>query len=80
MPKGNVTPKERMNQRFSLLQTELEKTPADYNTFTKVKRKVNEFLGSSDGQLVTTEKRMKLKRKLDKMAKNDKIKNKGMQP
>ena len=80
MPKGNVTPKERMNQRFSLLQTQLEKAPADYNTFSKIKRKVNEFLGSNDGQLVTTENRVKLKRKLDKMAKNNKLQSKGMQP
>jgi hypothetical protein len=80
MPKGNMTPKDRMNQRYSLLETQLKKTPADYNTMTKIKRKVNEFLGSSDGQLVTTEKRMKLKRKLDKMAKNNKLQSKGMQP
>lgn len=80
MPKGNMTPKDRMNQRYSLLETQLKKTPADYSTMTKIKRKVNEFLGTSDGQMVTTEKRAMLKRKLDKINKNFVTQNKGKQP
>lgn len=49
MPKGQ-SPRDRMNARYSLLSKQLESTPEDYSMVTKLRRKVKEFLGTSDGQ------------------------------
>ena len=66
MPKGE-SPRDRMNARYSLLAKELEATPRDYSMVTKLRRKVKEFLGTSDGQLVTSMKRENLLKKVKKM-------------
>jgi hypothetical protein len=67
MPKGQ-SPSQRMDARYSLLSQQLEKTPKDYSTFTKIRRKVNEFLqGSDDVQYMTTQKRRSLMQKVKKM-------------
>lgn len=68
MPKGQ-SPRDRMNARYSLLSKQLESTPEDYSMVTKLRRKVKEFLGTSDGQLVTSLKRENLLKKVKKMEK-----------
>ena len=68
MPKGQ-SPRATMNARYSLLAKELEATPKDYSVVTMLRRKVKEFLGTSDGQLVTSAKRENLLRKVKKMEK-----------
>jgi hypothetical protein len=68
MPKGQ-SPRDRMNARYSLLSKQLESTPEDYSMVTKLRRKVKEFLGTSDGQMVTSMKRENLLRKVKKMEK-----------
>lgn len=67
MPKG-ITPSARIEQRMTLLKSELDKTPRDYDAFTKIRRKVNEFLnGEGNAQVVTTKKRYEMEEKLKKM-------------
>ena len=68
MPKGQ-SPRDRMNARYSLLSKQLESTPEDYSMVTKLRRKVKEFLGTSDGQMVTSMKRENLLKKVKKMEK-----------
>ena len=70
MPKGQ-SPSERMSQRYSLLSKQLDKTPKDYSTFSKLRRKVKEFVtGSEDVQYMTTQKRKNLLQKVQKMESN----------
>lgn len=66
MPKGQ-SPRDRMNARYSLLSKQLEEMPKDYSVVTMLRRKVKEFLGTSDGQLVTSMKRENLLKKVKKM-------------
>ncbi|MAO21399.1 MAG: hypothetical protein CMJ25_11675 [Phycisphaerae bacterium] len=66
MPKGQ-SPRNRMNARYSLLSKQLESMPKDYSMVTKLRRKVKEFLGTSDGQMVTSVKRENLLKKVKKM-------------
>tara|TARA_R110002020_G_scaffold161123_2_gene345983 strand:+ start:18087 stop:18350 length:264 start_codon:yes stop_codon:yes gene_type:complete len=66
MPKGQ-SPRNRMNARYSLLSKQLESMPEDYSMVTKLRRKVKEFLGTSDGQMVTSVKRENLLKKVKKM-------------
>lgn len=68
MPKGQ-SPRDRMNARYSLLSKQLESMPEDYSMMTKLRRKVKEFLGTSDGQMVTSMKRENLLKKVKKMEK-----------
>jgi hypothetical protein len=68
MPKGQ-SPRDRMNARYSLLSKQLEDMPEDYSMVTKLRRKVKEFLGTSDGQMVTSLKRENLLKKVKKMEK-----------
>lgn len=68
MPKGQ-SPRDRMNARYSLLSKQLETMPEDYSMVTKLRRKVKEFLGTSDGQMVTSLKRENLLKKVKKMEK-----------
>ena len=68
MPKGQ-SPLDRMNARYSLLSKQLETMPEDYSMVTKLRRKVKEFLGTSDGQMVTSLKRENLLKKVKKMEK-----------
>ena len=68
MPKGQ-SPRDRMNARYSLLSKQLEEMPRDYSMVTALRRKVKEFLGTSDGQLVTSMKRENLLKKVKKMEK-----------
>lgn len=68
MPKGQ-SPRDRMNARYSLLSKQLEEMPKDYSMVTAFRRKVKEFLGTSDGQLVTSLKRENLLKKVKKMEK-----------
>ena len=68
MPKGQ-SPRARMNARYSLLSKQLEEMPKDYSVVTMLRRKVKEFLGTSDGQLVTSMKRENLLKKVKKMEK-----------
>ena len=68
MPKGQ-SPRDRMNARYSLLSKQLESMPEDYSMVTKLRRKVKEFLGTSDGQMVTSMKRENLLKKVKKMEK-----------
>jgi hypothetical protein len=68
MPKGQ-SPRDRMNARYSLLSKQLEEMPRDYSMVTMLRRKVKEFLGTSDGQLVTSMKRENLLKKVKKMEK-----------
>ena len=68
MPKGQ-SPRDRMNARYSLLSKQLEEMPKDYSMVTALRRKVKEFLGTSDGQLVTSLKRENLLKKVKKMEK-----------
>ena len=68
MAKGQ-SPRDRMNARYSLLSKQLESTPEDYSMVTKLRRKVKEFLGTSDGQMVTSMKRENLLKKVKKMEK-----------
>jgi hypothetical protein len=67
MPEGNVTPRDRANQRISLLDKQLDKLPRDYTVFTKVRRKVKEFLSGEEVGLVTSSKRLSLVKKLKKL-------------
>ena len=69
MPKGQP-PSNKMAARYSLLSKQLDNEPKDYSTFSKIRRKVNEFLGTDSGQLVTSERRSNLLRKVKKMEKN----------
>ena len=69
MPKGQP-PSNKMAARYSLLSKQLDDEPKDYSTFSKIRRKVKEFLGSDSGQLVTSERRSNLLRKVKKMEKN----------
>jgi len=66
MPKGQ-SPNDRINARYSLLSKQLESMPEDYSMVTKLRRKVKEFLGTSDGQMVTSMKRENLLKKVKKM-------------
>ena len=66
MPKGQ-SPNDRINARYSLLSKQLESMPKDYSMVTKLRRKVKEFLGTSDGQMVTSVKRENLLKKVKKM-------------
>ena len=66
MPKGQ-SPNDRINARYSLLSKQLESMPEDYSMVTKLRRKVKEFLGTSDGQMVTSMKRKNLLKKVKKM-------------
>ena len=66
MPKGQ-SPRDRINARYSLLSKQLESMPEDYSIVTKLRRKVKEFLGTSDGQMVTSMKRENLLKKVKKM-------------
>ena len=66
MPKGQ-SPNDRINARYSLLSKQLESMPEDYSIVTKLRRKVKEFLGTSDGQMVTSVKRENLLKKVKKM-------------
>ena len=68
MPKGQ-SPNDRINARYSLLSKQLESMPEDYSMVTKLRRKVKEFLGTSDGQMVTSMKRENLLKKVKKMEK-----------
>lgn len=68
MPKGQ-SPRDRMNARYSLLSKRLEEMPRDYSMVAALRRKVKEFLGTSDGQLVTSMKRENLLKKVKKMEK-----------
>jgi hypothetical protein len=68
MPKGQ-SPRDRMNARYSLLSKQLETMPEDYSMVTKLRRKVKEFLGTSDGQMVTSLKRENFLKKVKKMEK-----------
>jgi hypothetical protein len=45
MPKGQ-SPSSNMAARYSLLSKQLDSMPKDYSTFSKLRRKVNEFLGT----------------------------------
>lgn len=65
MPKGS-TPRGRMEDRYSLLQKQLKDMPQDYSAMTKMKRKLNEFLGG-DTQMVTTQQRYKLEQQVKKI-------------
>ena len=69
MPKGQ-SPSSNMAARYSLLSKQLDSMPKDYSTFSKIRRKVNEFLGTSSGQLVTSQKRSSLLRKVEKIESN----------
>jgi len=69
MPKGQA-PSERMAQRYSLLSKQLDNEPKDFSAFTKMRRKVNQFLGTDSGQMVTSQKRDSLLRKVKKMEAN----------
>lgn len=69
MPKGQ-SPEEKMDARYSLLSKQLDRMQKDYSFFTKVRRKVNEFLGTSSGQLVTTRERTLLKKKVEQIEEN----------
>ena len=69
MPKGQ-SPSNKMAQRYSLLSKQLEQEPKDFSTFSKIRRKVNQFLGTDSGQLVTTQKRASLLKKVKKMEAN----------
>ena len=66
MPKGG-SPRDKINARYSLLSKQLESMPEDYSIVTKLRRKVKEFLGTSDGQMVTSMKRENLLKKVKKM-------------
>jgi hypothetical protein len=66
MPKGQ-SPNDRINARYSLFSKQLESIPEDYSMVTKLRRKVKEFLGTSDGQMVTSMKRENLLKKVKKM-------------
>ena len=66
MPKGQ-SPNDRINARYSLLSKQLESMPEDYSMVTKLRRKVKEFLGTSDGQMVTSMKRENLLKKVKKL-------------
>lgn len=65
MPKGS-TPRGRMEDRFTLLSEKLKKTPDDYSAMTKLRRKVNEFLGG-DSQKVTSKQRYLLEQQVKKI-------------
>ena len=69
MPKGQP-PSRKMAARYSLLSKQLDNEPKDYSTFSKIRRKANEFLGTDSGQLVTSERRSNLLRKVKKMERN----------
>jgi len=69
MPKGQA-PSERMAQRYSLLSKQLDNEPKDFSAFTKMRRKVNQFFGTDSGQMVTSQKRDSLLRKVKKMEAN----------
>jgi len=66
MPKGG-SPRDKINARYSLLSKQLENMPEDYSMVTKLRRKVKEFLGTSDGQMVTSLKRENLLKKVKKL-------------
>jgi hypothetical protein len=66
MPKGQ-SPRERAVARMTLLETQLNKVPHDYSKLTKLKRQVRNFLGSEEGNMVTSMKRTLMKRKLEKL-------------
>ena len=68
MPKGG-SPRDKINARYSLLSKQLESMSEDYSMVTKLRRKVKEFLGTSDGQMVTSMKRENLLKKVKKMEK-----------
>ena len=69
MPRGQ-SPEKKLDARYSLLNKQLDRMQKDYSFFTKVRRKVNEFLGTSSGQLVTTQQRTLIKKKVEKIEEN----------
>lgn len=69
MPKGQ-SPSSLLQARFDKLDAQLDRMSKDYSFFTKVRRKVKEFLGTDSGQLVTSEARTLIKRKLEKIEAN----------
>lgn len=56
-----------MNARYTLLSKQLEDTPKDYSTFSKIRRKVSELINGGDVQYLTTQKRRTLMQKVKKM-------------
>ena len=70
MPSGQP-PSARAAARYAMLDRQLDRLEKregkDYSTFSAIRRKIKEWLGTDDGQLVTTQKRMTLLKKTRKM-------------
>ena len=67
MPKGSLTPRDRAVERYDALNKRLDNMPKDYSAFSLLRRKVKSFLGTDDGQFVTSSKRDTLLKKLEGM-------------